>query len=235
LAMPRAARIVIPGLPHHVLQRGEGGREVFRSDADRSVYLELLQQQGRRLGVVVLGYCLMNDHVHLVVRPKTATALAQAIGRTHWLYSQHVRQQSGRRQSLWQSRFYSCALDDAHLADALVYIERSPVRARLSRYPWAYRWSSAPAHSNGADPGGLLDMDAWRRVSSPAQWRSLLVRPEDEAAAAKLRLSLSTGRPLATDSTLTRLEQRLGRRLRALPIGRPKGKTTPAKSKRSRK
>jgi hypothetical protein len=78
-------------------------------------------------------------------------------------------------------------------------------------------------------------MEAWRRVSSPALWRSLLVRPEDEGAAAKIRLSLSTGRPLATDSTLTRLEQRLGRRLRALPIGRPKGQKIPTKSKRPRK
>lgn len=232
--MPRAARIVIPSFPHYVLQRSQGGREVFRSDADRSAYLEILQQQGRRLGLTVLGYCLMGDHVHLVVRPKTAAALAQAIGRTHWLYSQHVRRQSGRRQCLWQSRFFSCALDDAHLADVLVYLERSPVRARLSRYPWAYRWSSAPAHSNGADPSKLLDMEIWRRVSTPAQWRSLLVHPEDEAGAARIRLSLSTGRPLATEATLHRLEQRLGRRLRALPVGRPKGQAAKSDAKRRR-
>jgi putative transposase len=228
--MPRAARIVIPGLPHLVLQRGQGGRDVFRADADRSAYLDMLQQQGRRLGVTVLGYCLMSDHVHLVVRPRTAAALAQAIGRTHWLYSQHVRETKKGPSSFWQSRFFSCALDNAHLADVLLYVERSPVRARLSRYPWAYRWSSAPAHSNGTDPTNLLDLETWRQVSTPSQWRTLLVRPDDEAGAARIRLSLSTGRPLATDATLHRLEQRLGRRLRALPIGRPK-KTKAAKPK----
>jgi len=249
--MPRAARIVIPGLPHVVYQRGQGRRDVFRSDADRSTYLEMLQQQAQRFGASILGYCLMSDHVHLAVLPRTKQSLAQVIGRTHWLYSQfaarrakkgsdpvcaqHPSGRSGKRGltpfSLWQNRFFSCALDESHLADVLLYIERGPIRTRLSRYPWAYRWSSAPAHSNGSDPSGLLDMAAWRKLSTPSQWRTLLVRPEDEASAARIRLSLSTGRPLATEATLTRLERRLGRRLRALPVGRPRKKPA-SKSRR---
>jgi len=112
------------------------------------------------------------------------------------------------------------------LAEVLLYVERSPVRARLSRYPWAYRWSSAPAHSNGTDPSGLLDMDAWRRLATPGQWRTLLVHPEDPAELARIRLSTSTGRPLADEPILSRLEHRLGRRLRALPIGRPRTRAT---------
>jgi putative transposase len=207
-----------------VYQRGQGSRDVFRSDADRSTYLEMLQQQAQRFGASILGYCLMNDHVHLAVLPRTKQSLAQAIGRTHWLYSQFAARRLGPKESLWQNRFFSCALDESHLADVLLYIERGPIRTRLSRYPWAYRWSSAPAHSNGSDPSGLLDMAAWRKFSTPSQWRTLLVHPEDEASAARIRLSLSTGRPLATEATLTRLERRMGRRLRALPVGRPRKK-----------
>ncbi len=222
--MARAARIVIPGLPHHVVQRGEAGREVFGSDADRLAYLQMLGQQARRFGVGILGYCLMRDHVHLVVLPRTKASLALAVGRTHWLYTQHVNRLHGRHGHLWQNRFFSCALDEPHLADVLLYVERNPVRARLVRYPWTYRWSSAAAHANGADPAGLIDPAPWRKISTPSQWRSLLVRPDAEDFARRICLSTSTGRPLATDSTLNRLERRLGRRLRALPVGRPKKK-----------
>jgi putative transposase len=222
--MPRTARIVVPGLPHHVVQRGRRRQEVFRSDADRSAYLQMLHQQAGRSGVVVLGYCLMDNHVHLVVVPRTGDALAQAVGRTHWLYSQYAHRRRGRKDELWQSRFFSCALDEPHLADVLLYVERNPVRTRQARYPWAYRWSSAAAHSHGADPAGLLDMDRWRKVGTPSQWRTLLVRPDDEDQAARIRLHTSRGRPLATEATLNRLERRLGRRLRALPVGRPRKK-----------
>lgn len=220
--MPRTARIVIPGWPHAVFQRGHGRGELFRSDADRIAYLEMLYQQSGNVCADILGYCLMSDHVYVVARPRTQPSLGEAIGRAHWLYSQHVARQSGARELPWQGRFFSCPLDEFHLAEVLLYVERSPVRARLSRYPWAYRWSSAPAHSNGADSTGLLDMEAWRKLSTPSQWRTLLVQPEDEAVGARLRLCLSTGRPLATEATLTRLERRLGRRLRALPVGRPR-------------
>jgi len=140
------------------------------------------------------------------------------------LYSQHVSRQRGRNQPLWQSRFFSCALDEPHLEGVLLYVERNPVRTRQVRYPWGYRWSSAAAHSHETDPAGLLDMGAWRKLWTPSQWRSLLVRPDDEAGVFRIRRNTSTGRPLATEPTLSRLERRLGRRLRALPVGRPRTK-----------
>jgi putative transposase len=235
LNMARAARIVIPGLPHHVVQRGADRLSVFGTDADYLAYLQMLGQQAQRARLAVLGYCLMRDHVHLVVVPRTSASLAQAIGRTHWLYTQHVNRLRDREGPLWQNRFFSCPLDEAHLADVLLYVERNPMRARQARYPWSYRWSSASAHANATDPAGLLDMSLWRRVSTPAQWRSLLVRPDAEEMVKRIRRATSTGRPLATDSTLDRLERRLGRRLRALPVGRPrKSSSQSVAPKRSR-
>jgi putative transposase len=226
--MARAARIVVPGFPHHVVQRSNDRQVAFGSDGDHLAYLQMLGRQADRFGLRVLGYCLMRHHVHLVVVPRTSASLAQAIGRTHWLYTQHVNRLRNREGPLWQNRFFSCALDEPHLTDVLLYVERNPMRARLVRYPWSYRWSSASAHANAADPLELLDLSMWRRASTPAQWRNLLVRPDAEELMKRIRLATSTGRPLATEATLNRLERRLGRRLRALPVGRPR--KTPARS-----
>lgn len=231
--MPRAARTVIPGLPHHVVQRGIHREGVFFSDDDRSAYLAMLQEQAQRFKVSVLGYCLMSDHVHLVVVPRTETALAQAIGRTHWLYSQYLGRTDGQRGELWRDRFQSCAVDGACLWDVLLYVERNPVRTRQVRYAWTYRWSSAAAHAYGTDPGGMLDLKGWQRDQTPSEWRNLLVQADVPERISRIRLHTSTGRPLADEPALSRLERRLGRRLRALPVGRPR-KSAPANPAKSR-
>ncbi|MHC4982299.1 MAG: transposase [Planctomycetota bacterium] len=220
--MPRVARVVVPGCWHHVTQRGNNRQDVFFVDDDRRVYLELLGAQGERFGLAVQGYCLMSNHVHLIVRPRTQQALARAVGRTHWLYTQYVNRMHGRSGHLWQNRFYSCGLDDEHFWTALAYVERNPVRAKLVRRAWRYVWSSAVAHCGGRDKSGLLDLNAWRELlPRGGDWREALVRPQEAQAVAKLRLSTSRGRPLGSDKFVAKLERSLGRRLRPLPIGRP--------------
>jgi len=101
------------------------------------------------------------------------------------------------------------------------YVERNPVRARSVRRAWRYPWSSAAAHVGEADGTDLLDLAWWRKEWFPPRWRRELERPEDDGLTAAIRRSLRTGRPLATDSLLSRLERRLGRRLRPHPVGRP--------------
>ncbi len=108
--MPRVARIVIPGCPHHITQRGNNRQDVFFVDEDRDAYLRMLGEQAERFGVRVEAYCLMSNHVHLVATPRHADSLAKAIGRTHWLYTQYVNRLHGRSGHLWQNRFFSCAL-----------------------------------------------------------------------------------------------------------------------------
>ena len=155
--MPRVARIVVPSAPHHVTQRGNNHQDVFFVDGDHRVYLELLGERAERYGLAVLGYCLMTNHVHLVVVPSSEEALAKAIGRTHFAYTQYVNRLHGRSGHLWQNRFYSCMLDEPHLWSAMSYVERNPVRARIVRVAWRYRWSSAAAHVGGGDDSRLLD------------------------------------------------------------------------------
>jgi len=206
------------------MQRGNNRQDVFFVDADRKAYLSLLGEQAARFGLSVIGYCLMTNHVHLIVAPRTADALAKAVGRTDFKYAQLVNRRHNRSGRLWQSRFYSCPLDDRGLLAALVYIEQNPVRAGLVRRAWDYRWSSARAHCGGRDETGLLDMARWARLRPRAgEWRETLRRRQADDEAAMIRVRTSTGRPLGGDSFMSKLEKLLGRRLRPMPPGRPKG------------
>jgi len=174
-------------------------------------------------GVTIAGYCLMTNHVHLVALPSTEAALAAAIGRTHYLVTQYINRQHGRSGHRWQKRFYSCGLVEPHRWTTLRYVERNPVRAGLVRAPWRYPWSSAAAHvGDQPDASGLLDLAEWAATWKPERWRALLQEPLEQQETTRLRHHLHTGRPLASDSFLSKLEIKLGRRLRPLPRGRPK-------------
>lgn len=220
--MPRVARIVIPGYPHHVTQRGNNRQDVFFTDDDRRLYLSLLQEHAEAYGLGLLGYCLMTNHVHLIATPRDPHSLAKALGRTHHRYTQYINRLHGRSGHLWQNRFYSCALDELHLWRALAYVERNPVRAGWVRRAWTYAWSSAAAHTGKAAAPPWLDMGLWTQTWQPAGWEQILRDREDEAMLGRIRLNTHRGRPLATDRVLAKLEHLLGRRLRSLPVGRPK-------------
>jgi REP element-mobilizing transposase RayT len=109
--MPRVARIVVPGVPHHITQRGNNRQDVFFVDDDRRLYLGLLAKSAARYGLQVLGYCLMTNHVHLVAVPLTAESLAKALGRTDFVYTQYIARRHRRSGHLWQNRFYSLQTD----------------------------------------------------------------------------------------------------------------------------
>jgi len=220
--MARLARVVVPGVPHHVTQRGNRRQETFFGEADYAAYLSLLSEWCGRCGVAVWAYCLMPNHVHLIVVPKTEEALAQAVGRTHFRYTQYINRFGKRSGHLWQGRFYSCALDTRHFWLAMKYIELNPVRARLCRKPWRYEWSSAAAHVDEQAESEILNLRKWYRRMSAEQWRAKLAEGLTDAEMERLRLRTHTGRPLGSDSFLSKLETALGRRVRPLPGGRPR-------------
>jgi len=222
--MPRFARTVAVGYAHHITQRGNNRQEVFFVDDDRRVYLALLKEQADKYGLEVSGYCLMNNHVHLIAIPHAEDALAKAIGRTHFRYTQYINRFHRRSGHLWQGRFYSCALDERHFWLAMKYVELNPVRARLHRKPWRYAWSSAAAHVDAGATSDLLNLSEWYDRISAAQWRRELSVEMSEMDINWLRSKTYTGRPLGSDSFLSKLERVLGRRVRPLPVGRPKKK-----------
>ena len=222
MAMPRIARAVAVGTPHHVTQRGNNRQDVFFVDDDRRTYLELLKSHAERFGLVVYGYCLMTNHVHLIVVPERQDALAKAIGRTHYDYTRYVNRLHGRSGHLWQSRFFSCPLDDEYYWAAMCYVERNPIRVRMVRRAWRYAWSSAAAHVSGDDSSGLLELSEWRQRKERDKWSVQLTEPQDDRTLSGVRLAMRTGRPLGSDRFISKIETLVGRRLRAAPAGRPR-------------
>ena len=226
--MPRIARIVIPGCPHHITQRGNNRQDVFFVDDDWEAYLGLLGEESQKHGLVVHGYCLMTNHIHLVATPRSAGSLAKTLGRTDFRYTQYINRFHGRSGHLWQNRFYSCALDEEHYWTAMAYIEQNPVRAKLVRRAWRYRWSSAAAHcAESADGSGLLDLGPWNSSAVAKGWKTTLAEMLGKETLSAVRLNTHRGRPLGSDSFLSKIERRVGRRLRPLPVGRPS--KTPAR------
>ncbi|NLF58106.1 MAG: transposase [Candidatus Hydrogenedens sp.] len=218
--MPRVARIVVPDAPHHVTQRGNRREEVFFTDRDRYVYLDLLQTYCRRERVDILAYCLMTNHVHLVLLPHGEHALGTALKPVHLRHAQHVNRVLGLNGHLWQGRFFSCPLDEAHLFAAVRYVERNPVRAGMVRSAWDYPWSSARSHvMRDRDP---LLSDPLGMGESVGDWRAWLSGPDEADAIAALRRHTHAGRPLGGDTFLNRVEALLGRGVRPKAPGRPR-------------
>ena len=144
--MARIARVVAPGLPHHIIQRGNRRQKVFFKEGDYSQYLELLEDYSSKFNLDILAYCLMPNHIHLIATPHTGTGLAQAIGETHRNYTRFINFREKWRGYLWQGRFSSYVLDERYLLSATRYILLNPVKANLVKKPWDYKWSSARHH-----------------------------------------------------------------------------------------
>jgi putative transposase len=208
--MARLARVVAPGVPHHVTQRGNRRQQVFFSDEDYSLYRGLLTDQCRARGVTSLGYCLMPNHTHLILVPPDETSLAITLAETHRRYTRHINFRERWRGFLWQGRFASFAMDDGYLMTCIRYVELNPLRARLVDAPGDWPWTSARSHLTGVhDP--LAADDA--RFKAVANWAAFLAEGLGAGVRDTIRMSTSTGRPLGDPSFVLRLEQALSRQL----------------------
>lgn len=216
---------MVPGAAHHVTQRGNYRQDVFFAEDDRRMYLSFLRESAERNGLAISAYCLMTNHVHVLATPEKEDALAKTFGRTHLMYAQYIHRLHGRSGHLWQGRFYSCPMDEAHAVNAAAYIELNPVRAGIAKHAWNYAWSSAAAHcGTQGDATGLLDLSAWFAVSSTKEWRQTLRSVGGQKAVCdQIRVHLTTGHPLGSDKFLSKVETYLGRRLATRAPGRPKG------------
>ena len=212
--MTKIARVVIPGLPHHVTQRGNHRQKVFFSDRDREIYMKLMRKYFKKHKLDLIGYSLMPNHVHHSVVPTLKSSLAKGVGLLHNDFSRWLQIQHGQTGHLWQNRFYSNPMDDTHCWMALRYIELNPVRAGLVRDPWDWPWSSARAHVTGVDETGMLDMELWGKYFNKTSWREFLLEGTDKAEEmGRIRRANKTGRPLGSDDFIRNLEEITGRRL----------------------
>jgi len=218
--MARIARVVVPGLPHHVVQRGVRRMDVFFSDADRREYLRQLAVQGQRFGVSYLAWCLMTNHVHLVAIPAEESSLARGIGEAHRRYTRYINFREGWRGYLFQGRFHSFPLEGGYLLAAVRYVLRNPVRAGIVQRPWDYRWSSARWFVD-EKPGDPLAVSS-DILADIADRRSFLLSEEESLS--DFRKHTRTGRPLGSESFIAHLEQLTGRLLQPRKPG-PKARS----------
>ncbi len=216
--MARIGRIVLPGIPHHITQRGVRSMDIFHCDSEREEYLGLLREQGQRFGLTFVAYCLMSNHVHLIVVPHEADSLARGIGEAHRLYTRAINFSQGVRGYLFQGRFYSCALDERHLVAAIRYVLRNPVRAGMVKQAREYRWSSAAFHM-GLRETDLL-VEKIDEFGLELEWAEMLRTDPEEIPT--LREKARTGRPCGDDEFVRRAEQITGRLLCPRPPGRPR-------------
>lgn len=215
--MPRIPRIVIPGEPHHVIQRGNRRLPTFFREDDYQYYLEVMREWCDRHSVAIWAYCLMTNHVHLIAVPETEQGLRLAIGEAHRRYSLRVNRREGWTGHLWQGRFSSFVMDENYLLATARYIEQNPVKAGMVNDPADYKWSSAQAHLAAKDDhlvttAPLLDLIP--------NWRSFLDGNEEDGIQTATDRHERTGRPLGDSSFFDRLLSKTGLDLRPKKPGR---------------
>lgn len=218
--MARIARFVAPDLPHHVTQRGNRGERVFFCDDDYQLYRDLLGEACRKAGVSVWSYCLMPNHIHLILTPNAREGLGRALGPTHWRYAGFINARLRVTGHLFQSRFGSVVLDDEYLMAAARYVALNPVRARLVDRAEDWPWSSARAHLAGADDGLVSVAPLLGRCAGDVA--DLIATDPTPQAMAALRGAETIGRPLGCPAFLDRVAILTGRDPRPAKRGRKK-------------
>ena len=219
--MARIARVVAAEFPHHIIQRGNRRQKVFFNEDDYSEYLTLLNSYSHRFNTDVLAYCLMPNHIHLIVIPHEDGSLAKAVGETHRNYTRFINFRQKWRGYLWQGRFSSYVLDERHLLAATRYILLNPEKAGLAKKAWDYKWSSAKHHI-GLNSSFLVKDSLLHGLIG--NWKDFLSITPDDKDVRLLQLHERTGRPLGDDTFIEKLEYLLKIKLKKKRPGRRKKK-----------
>jgi putative transposase len=209
--MARLPRLVLPGVPHHVTQRGNRREKTFFEDGDYALYLDLLADAASRANVEIWSYCLMPNHVHIVATPTDEDGLWRTFRYVHRHYTGFINARMRVTGHLWQGRFSSVAMDEVHLVAALRYIALNPVRARLVGQAQDWEWSSTRSLMAGKDDHVVRVAPALERVGDFA---AFLGEDFDEALTyAALRKAETVGRPVGSAAWLADMEARSGKQL----------------------
>jgi len=225
--MARLPRLTLPGLPHHVIQRGNNRQAIFAAAADYRFLLELLEQQAKKFEVLLHAYVLMSNHFHLLVTPQTPDGLPkmmQAVGRSYVRYFNDSQQRSG---TLWEGRYKSTVVQaDRYFLACMAYIDLNPVRAGLTALPQDYPWSSH-LHYTGARQDRLITPHAlyWELGNTPfareaayAQLVQTGINPVQQAALTEATLR---GWAFGETDFIEDLQNRTIRRVKKMSAGRP--------------
>lgn len=208
--MPRLPRLVVPGHPHHVTQRGSRRHATFFCDADYSIYRDMLAAQLPKADANLLAYCLMPNHVHLIVIPHRRNSLSQLLRITHARYARRINKRHGWQGHLWQERFHSFVMDEEHLLAAARYVELNPVRAGLCHHPEEWPWSSVHRHLNNSHDR-LISGSGMRAYSH--DWHAWLAEGTTDSELDTLRIHSRNGWPAGCLGFIKGLEAITSRRM----------------------
>jgi len=221
--MPHRKRIVAPGIPLHITQRGVRRLNIFRDNEDRWLYLRLFSEASHRFYMRIYAYCLMTNHTHFVALPGREDSMWRTFHRVHSMYGAIFNAKYGVSGHLWEERPRSAPTDDRHFLAAVRYVEQNPVRAGLAQRAEDSPWSSARFHCGLIRFDDLLDT-RWPDGESSAHWSEWLRGESDPATETLVRLHTLSGRPCGDDAFVSRLEELLSRRIRPQKPGpKPRG------------
>ena len=202
--MARPPRIIIAGYPHHITQRGNNKQPTFKKAEDYRHYLAFWTYHSKKNRLSTLAFNLMPNHIHFITVPNHSTAVSNTLRVCQSQYSQHLNKKYGTCGHLWHSRFYSTALDERHLYEAIRYVENNPVEAQLVNHPEEWPWSSAAYHlEKGRSPVPLLPIEDFLEI---ADWRAYLNEKRNEEVIKTINQNSSKGKPSGGDMFEVELE-----------------------------
>ncbi|MCK5065394.1 MAG: transposase [Candidatus Fermentibacteraceae bacterium] len=209
-SMSRITRVVVPGLPHHITQRGVRSINIFECDKDRYFYLRMLSEYAKKHKLDIKCWCLMCNHIHLIAVPDSEETMSQAIGSAHWAYANSFNERKGVKGRLFQGRYYSTPMSTVHYNAAVRYILRNPVRAGIVRNAWNYEWSSTRFHM------GLIEHDPLVRkpdiLELHSSWREYLIA--DPVEMNLIRRRTKNGIPCGEADFVREIERLTNRKFR---------------------
>jgi len=227
--MPRYPRLFLPDMPLHVVQRGHDRQPVFVQTADYRYYLDNLRQAKDELSIQVNGYCLMTNHVHLIVTPQAETEnISKLMRLLAARQTRYVNKLEGRTGTLWEGRFKASPIDTTmYLLACCRYVDLNPVRAAMVALPEEYCWSSYRSHVGIYDDQLLDPCSAYRElgnsnVERTQAYRSFVAMDSHESELAIVRTALQRNQPTGSRQFCDEIEQRIGRRISTHGPGRPR-------------
>lgn len=219
--MPRIARIVGYGFPHHIIQRGNNRENVFLDNDDHYFYLKLLKRYSERTNTSILSYSLMTNHVHLLLNPKEEKSLAKMMQGVALCYTQYFNKKYGRTGRLWECRHYSSVIDgESYLWAVSRYIEKNPVRAGMVSRVADYPYSSAAHHLTGKE--NFVINEPFFEGRERDSYRKFMEENDNDDELSEIRTKTCLGHPIGNSDFIDKLSELLGRELVFRGKGRPK-------------
>jgi putative transposase len=223
--MPRKNRYAPAGIIFHVINRANARQRIFHDERDYASFAWLLREARLKFEVRVLAWCVMPNHVHLVLQPQSAGGLSRMM---HWVMTSHVQRHRKRHETIgrvWQGRFKAFPIQEsAHFVTVLRYVERNPLRAGLVHSSAEWKWSSLQERLWLEGPKGVVDTPP---VDLPEPWASWVDRELDSEELSRLRESVRRGRPFGSTEWMRGTAERLDLLSTLRPLGRPRTAARP--------